>query len=196
MQAWLQRPLDAAGRLLARAGATPNAITLAGLGIALILVLALASQQYWISLALLGLNRLLDGLDGAIARATQRSDVGGYLDSIADYVFYAGVPLGFALADPGANALAAAGLLASFVLTGASFLAFAALAAKRGSDTGASRQKSFFYSVGLMEGTETIMAFVAMHLWPMFFPHIAWVFAGLCLITAIQRSVVAVRQFR
>lgn len=196
MQAWLARPLDAAGRLLARAGITPNAVTLAGLGVAMTLALTLAAQLYWISLALLGLNRLLDGLDGAVARATGRSDLGGYLDSIADYVFYAGVPLGFAFADPGANALPAAALLGSFLLTCASFLAFAALAAKRGVEPSAARQKSFFYSVGLMEGTETIAAFVAMHVWPTYFPAIAWVFAVLCLLTAMQRSVIAIRQFR
>lgn len=196
MQSWLAKPLDAAGKLLARSGISANAVTLAGLGVALILICALAAQQYWLSLALLALNRLLDGLDGALARATRRSDLGGYLDSVADYVFYAGVPVGFAIAAPAVNALPAAALLGSFLLTCASFLAFAALAEKRGNDPAAARQKSFFYSAGLMEGTETIAAFVAMHVWPTSFPIIAWIIAGLCLLTAIQRSMRAAREFR
>jgi phosphatidylglycerophosphate synthase len=196
MQALLARPLDSAGRVLARAGLSANGITLTGLAVAILLSVTLASQHYAAALALLALNRLLDGLDGAVARATRRSDLGGYLDSVADYVFYAGVPLGFAAANPDINALPAAALLGSFLLTCSSFLAFAALAAKRGISSAAGRQKSFFYSVGLMEGTETISLFVAMLLWPAYFPVLAWTFAGLCVLTALQRSLMAVQAFR
>lgn len=196
IQSLLARPLDAAGRVLAKLGVSANALTLAGLGVAVLLIVALMTGHYSWSLALLGLNRLLDGLDGAIARATRRSDLGGYLDSVADYVFYAGVPFGFAFADPAVNALPAAALLASFLLTAVTFLAFAALAAKRGVDPHNTRNKSFHYSAGLMEGTETIVAFVAMLAWPERFSVIAWFFSGLCLLTAAQRSVLALRQFR
>lgn len=195
MQAWLARPVDAMGHRLAAAGIPANAVTLAGMVLAVLVIVELAFHSYATALAALVLNRLFDGLDGAIARATRRSDLGGYLDIVADYVFYAGVPFGFALADPAANALPAAALLASFLLTGVTFLAYAALAVKRGvHDTG--RKKSFLYSVGLMEGTETIAFFVAMVLWPAWFPVLAWVFAALCVLTALQRTLMAVRQFR
>lgn len=143
---------------------------------------------------LLALNRLLDGLDGAVARATHRSAFGGYLDIVADYVFYAGVPLGFALAAPPENAVAAA-LLASFLLTCSSFLAYAALAANEGVALEPVRQKAFFYSRGLMKATETIAFFIAMILWPSRFAVLAWIFAGLCVVTALQRSAIAARQF-
>ncbi len=196
LQKLLSRPLDAVGRALASSGVSANSVTLAGLGLAVVLVFVIATQQYALGLSLLALNRLLDGVDGAIARATQRTDLGGYLDSVADYVFYAGVPLGLALANPQENALPAAALLASFLLTGASFLAFAALAAKRGLQPETSRPKAFFYSVGLMEGAETIAFFVAMLLWPAHFTVLAWVFAGLCLLTAVQRSLIAAKTFR
>lgn len=196
LQRILARPLDAAGRALAASGISANSVTLAGLGVAMVLVFVLATGQYALGLLLLALNRVLDGVDGAIARATRKTDLGGYLDSVADYVFYAGVPFGLALANPQDNALPAVALLGSFLLTGASFLAFAALAAKRGLEPDAVRAKAFFYSVGLMEGAETIAFFVAMLLWPGYFPALAWVFAGLCVLTAVQRSLVAAKQFR
>jgi phosphatidylglycerophosphate synthase len=125
-----------------------------------------------------------------VARARGLTDFGGYLDIVADFIFYVSVPLGFALADP-ANALPAALLLASFTLTGISFLAFATLAAKRGIETAAHGRKSFFYNTGLAEGAETIAVFIAMCLWPDWFATIAYGYAVLCLLTVIQRSFAA-----
>lgn len=195
IQRFIARPLDSAGRMLARTGVTANAITLLGASVAVPLILALAVNNYGAALVLLAVNRLLDGLDGAVARATHRSALGGYMDIVADYVFYAGVPLGFALAAPSGNALPAAALLASFLLTCSSFLAYAALAAQQGVKAEPERPKSFFYSRGLMEGTETIAFFVAMLLWPSRFALLAWVFAALCVLTALQRSMIALRRF-
>jgi phosphatidylglycerophosphate synthase len=192
----IDRPLDAAGRTLARRGITANSVTLGGALIGLGAALAIGNSHYGLGLLLITLNRLLDGLDGAVARATQRSDAGGYLDSICDYLFYAAVPLAFAWANPAHNALPGAALLASFVLTCASFLAFAAIAGQRGLASSAQGQKSFFYSRGLIEGTETIACFIAMTLWPANFPMLAWTFAGLCVLTAAQRSTAAWQTFR
>ena len=196
IQRFIARPLDSAGRKLARTGITANAITLLGAALAAPLIFALAAGSYVTALVLLALNRLLDGLDGAVARATHRSALGGYLDIVADYLFYAGVPLGFALAAPSNNGVAAAALLAGFLLTCSSFLAYAALAAQAGIEAEPERQKSFLYSRGLMEGTETIGFFVAMMLWPSRFALLAWIFAALCVVTALQRSVIAARRFR
>lgn len=183
-------PLNALGRALARMGVGANAVTLAGLAPAIGAGLAIAYQHYLVALALVVLNRLLDGLDGAVARVQGPSDLGGYLDILADFVFYIAVPVGFGFAaDP--NALPALVLVASFTLTGVSFLAFATLAAKRGLDTQAHGAKSFFYSTGLAEGTETIAVFVAMCLWPAHFAPLAWGYAALCLFTVFQRSALA-----
>jgi len=87
-------------------------------------------------------------------------------------------------------------LVASFVLTGVSFLAFAVIAAKRGASTEAHGKKSFFYSTGLAEGTETILVFIAMCLWPAWFGTIAYAYAALCLLTVFQRSAMAAQAFR
>jgi phosphatidylglycerophosphate synthase len=195
IQPLIGRPLDWAGRRLARAGVHANAVTLSGAAIALGAIGALASVQYSVALILIALCRILDGLDGAVARANGRTDLGGYLDVVSDYVFYAGIPLGFAIANP-ASALPAAALLASFLLTCSSFLAFATLAGKRGEVLEPHREKSFFYSIGLIEGTETIAFFVAMTLWPMHFAALAWICASLCVLTALQRSAMAARRFR
>lgn len=187
-------PLNAVGRGLARLGVGANAVTLSGIVIALATGLALAQGCFWLGLGLIVLNRLLDGLDGAVARATRLSDFGGYLDIVGDFVFYTAVPLGFGLADPAVQP-AAMVLLAMFTLTGISFLAFATLAAKRLLETAAHGRKSFFYNTGLAEGAETIAVFVAMALWPQHFAAIAYGYAALCVLTVIQRSLVAWAEF-
>lgn len=187
-------PLNAMGRALSRWGVSANAVTLAGLIPALAAAFAIAHHHYLAGLALILGNRLIDGLDGAVARASGISDFGGYLDTLADYVFYVAVPVAFGLATP-ANTAPAMLLVASFTLTCASFLVFAAIAAKRGQETAAHGTKSIFYSTGLAEGAETIAAFVAMCLWPEQFPAIAIGFAMLCLVTVIQRSLLARRTF-
>lgn len=187
-------PLNAMGRALARRGISANAVTLAGLVPALATAFAIAHHHYLPGLALILLNRLIDGLDGAVARASGLTDFGGYLDTLADYVFYVAVPLGFGLAAT-ENTVAAMLLIASFTLTCASFLVFAAIAVKRGEESTKHGAKSFFYSTGLAEGAETIAAFIAMCLWPAQFPAIAIGFAALCLLTVVQRSLLARRTF-
>ena len=112
-------------------------------------------------LALLLASRLADGLDGAVARQTQPTDRGAFLDITLDFLFYASIPLAFALADPPANALAAAVLLAAFIGTGSSFLAFAVLAERRGLESADYPYKGIFYLGGLTEATETLICFAA-----------------------------------
>ena len=104
--------------------------------------------------------------------------------------------MAFALADPGANALAAAFLIFSFIGTATSFLAFAIMAAKRGITTEIRGRKSLYYLGGLTEGSETILAFVLACLWPAWFPLIAWVFGALCWATTATRVAVAWQTLR
>lgn len=184
----LLRPtLRHAARALVRLGVGADALTLTGFVLGLAAAGAIALQQFGAGLALLLLSRLMDGLDGAVARATAPTDRGGFLDITLDFLFYAAIPLAFAVANPGANALAAAVLLAAFMGTGSSFLAFAVLAEKRGMTSLTLPDKSFYFLGGLTEGTETIAAFVAMCLWPQFFAPIAYGFALLCAITTAMR---------
>ena len=151
-------------------------------------------QQFLAGLVLIVANRLFDGLDGAVARVNGSTDLGGYLDIVADFAFYVSIPLAFGLANP-ASTLPALVLVASFVLTGTSFLAYAVIAANRGEETEAHGKKSFFYSTGLAEGGETIAVFIAMALLPTWFGVLAWAYAALCLLTVVQRSLMAVSRF-
>jgi phosphatidylglycerophosphate synthase len=187
-------PLNWAGRQLAGLGVTANNITIAGMVIGIAAAGAIAVENFLLGLALIGVNRLFDGLDGAIARATKQTDFGGYLDIVADFVFYVSIPVGFGLANP-SNSVWAMILIASFTVTCASFLAFATLAAKRGIETSEHGKKSFFYNTGLAEGTETIICFVLMALLPAYFSIIAFIFSIMCLITIFQRSYLAAVMF-
>jgi phosphatidylglycerophosphate synthase len=122
-----------------------------------------------------------------VARLTAPSDRGAFLDITLDFLFYASVPLAFAFADPAANALAAAVLLAAFIGTGSSFLAFSALAGKRGLHCTAYPNKGLYYLGGLTEATETLVCFALMCLFPAQFALWAHGFAVLCGLTILSR---------
>lgn len=190
LRRWIDPPLDRAGAWLARGPFPANAYSLAGLVVGLATVPLIAAGRFDLALGAIVLNRLIDGLDGAVARHRGPTRFGGYLDIMCDMAFYAAVPLGFAAANPH-HAFWAALLLASFVCTGTSFLGRALLAQQGGeSDDGArGRSKSFFYSAGLVEGSETIAAFVLFCLFPAAFPVLAGVFAVLCFWTAAARVI-------
>jgi len=186
-QTLLRPALHTLARSLVRTGLGADGLSWLGFATGLAAAAAIALQAYTAGLALLLVSRLLDGLDGAVARLTAPTDAGGFLDIALDFLFYAAIPLGFALANPSTNALAAAVLLASFIGTGSSFLAFAALAEKRGLTDTALPGKSFYFLGGLTEATETIVVFVAMCWWPQHFVVLAYGFAALCAITTAMR---------
>jgi len=171
-----------------RANLTPNFVTLTGALIGLAAAPLVALQCYGYALALILINRFLDGVDGTMARtgAMGPTDRGAFLDIVCDFLFYAAVPLGFAFADP-ANALPAAALLASFIGSSSSFLAYASIAAKRGETSPNYPNKGIYYLGGLTEGTETILTFCAMCLWPQHFATMAYVFAAACTVTTVTR---------
>ena len=187
-------PLNRVGAALAKMGISANLLTFTGLAIGLVGAAAIAFGELCLGLALIIVNRLLDGLDGAVARASSPTALGGYFDIVADFAFYVSIPVGFGIMAS-ANTLPALVLVASFVLTGVSFLAFATVAAERGETSEAHGKKSFFYSTGLAEGAETIAVFIAMCLVPAWFGVIAYAYAGLCVLTVFQRSAMAVCQF-
>lgn len=172
---------------LAAAGVKADTITIVGFCIGVISCALVAREHYLAALALFLLGRFCDGLDGAIARQTRPTDRGAFLDIALDFLIYGLFPLAFALARPDANAVAASLLLASFMGTGSSFLAFAAVAAKRGVVAAEFPRKGIYYLGGLTEGTETIVAFSLMCVWPDWFPVIAMVFAALALLTTVMR---------
>jgi phosphatidylglycerophosphate synthase len=183
-------PLARLAALAVRAGISANAATIAGFLIGICAVPLIAGEAYLWALPLILVSRLFDGLDGAIARRTQATDVGGFLDISLDFIFYAAIVFGFALARP-ENALPAAFLLFTFSGTASTFLGFAIFAVRRGITTELRGRKSLYYLGGLTEGTETIAAFVLACLYPEAFPWIAIVFGALCLVTTGTRIAAA-----
>lgn len=179
-------PLNRLGRGLAARGWSANGVTLLGLGLGALAAVTIALGSPLLALIPLLASRLADGLDGAVARATQKTDFGGYLDIACDFAFYGAIPLAFVFHDA-TNGLPAAFVLASFYFNGTSFLGYAIVAEKRGLSTQAQGVKSLYYSNGLLEGTETIFYFVLLCLFPAAFAPLSWVFGGLCYLTATLR---------
>lgn len=200
LDGWMRRRLDPSldrwGEALAKAGIGADTLTFLGCAAGLGSALALAFGLDAAALALFVINRILDGLDGAVARATHRTDRGGFLDIVCDFAVYGAVPMAFAFRAPDLYALPAALLLFSFYVNGTSFLAFAAVAAKRGMESATRGIKSIYFTAGFMEGTETIVFFIAMIIFPAWFPILAYFFAGLTFMTALARATLAWHIFR
>lgn len=187
-------PLARAAAVLVRMGVSANGLTVTGFAAGLGAVAAIAASAYGVGLALIVVNRLFDGLDGAVARERGPTDLGAYLDIALDFMFYAAVPFGFAIADP-SRALAAAFLILAFVGTGTTFLGYAVFAAKRGITTDLRGTKSLYYLGGLTEGTETFLVFILACLFPAWFSVLCYVFGVMCFVTVGTRIAAAVSHF-
>ncbi|OBT17220.1 hypothetical protein A9264_00115 [Vibrio sp. UCD-FRSSP16_10] len=180
-------PLAQGAALLDRLGITANQTTVFGFVVGCFAFPLLCLEQYTAALVLIALNRICDGLDGALARRQGITDAGGFLDISLDFLFYSMVPFGFVLANPDLNAIAGAFLIFSFIGTGSSFLAFAVMAGKKGIENPVYQHKSLYYMSGLTEGTETIACFVLMCLFPHYFSQLAYVFGAMCWFTTATR---------
>lgn len=201
----IDKPLNAVARTLSGSGITPNMVTGFGFFLGLLAAAALAFKLDYVALALILGSRLMDGLDGAVARhseprsrhpgaKSQESDLGGYYDIVADFLFYSGIILAFAIGRP-EHALMAAFLIFCFVGTGSSFLAYAIIAAKQNRNHEKQGKKSFYYLTGITEGSETILVLCLICVFPAWFPNVAAIFGTLCLITTFGRVLQARRDF-
>ena len=186
--------LGPVARQLARWGVSANQVTVFGGFMGLAAVVSIIFDALMIGLVFILINRLVDGLDGAVARVSGASDFGGSLDIVVDFIFYSSIPFAFALNDP-ANGVAACFLMFSFIGTATSFLAFAIIAAKRGISSESRGKKSFYHLGGLTEGTETIILLCLMTMMPSHFTILAVIFGVLCWITTAMRIAYAFRMF-
>lgn len=189
------RALQPPAAWLVGRGIRADQITLLGCAVGLLAALAAAFGLVWLALAGLVVNRFADGLDGAVARLTRPTDRGAFLDIALDYVFYAAFPLGFVIADPAQNGVAGAVLIASFILSGSSFLAFSVIAERRKLLAEDYPSKGIYYLGGLTEGAETIAFFIAFCLFPQHFALLAYIFAAAATITGITRYAMGWRVF-
>ncbi len=179
---------DAAARQLLRLSVSADQLTVISFAFGMLATISIMFLHTVLAILPLVLGRICDGLDGAVARASHtQTDRGAFLDIALDFMFYASVPLAFAIANPAHNALAGSVLLAAFVTTGTSFLAYATIAAKRGNISSDYPSKGIYYLGGLTEGSETIAVFIACCLWPAYFPVLAFVYAAMCALTTATR---------
>lgn len=188
-------PLLRTARHLVALGIDADRLTWLGFGFGMTAALAIALGAPWLAVLFFGLNRLCDGLDGAVARLKGPTDRGAFLDIVLDFLSYGSIPLAFAINDPAMNALPAAVLLFSFIGTATTFLAYAILAAKRGLSTELRGKKGFYYLGGLAEGTETVLVFLLMAVFPSWFSVLAYGFAVVCLLTAATRIHAGIEAF-
>jgi phosphatidylglycerophosphate synthase len=170
----------------------PLAITGVGLVVGLGAAWYAARGGYWAALWLFWLGRILDGLDGAVARAAgTQSARGGYFDLMADFVVYAAIPIAIwwgLRAEQSALALTV--MLAIFYVNAASWMLLSALIEKGDALT------SLAMPTGLIEGFETIVFYSLFLLFPAWVSELFWVFSALVAISALQRMVWAWRKLK
>lgn len=186
-------PLDRAGRGLASKGVRPGAVTALAFSVGVGACVAAALDLWMVALVLWLANRALDGLDGPVARATAPTDRGGYLDVVGDFTVYGGFVVAVAIALPDAR-LACAVLLLTFYVSGTALLALSSLLERHRLNDGDGR--SLRLTGGLAEGFETIVAFVLFCAFPSSAEPIAWGFATLVGVTALQRVATGARLLR
>lgn len=189
----LSPALTRAGSALADAGVSAVAVTAAGVVVGGGACVAAGLGWWSWALALWLLNRLIDGVDGPVARRRGSTELGGLLDIVADFAIYAGFVVGVAVAVPAAR-LACAVLLAAYYVSGSTFLAVSSLL-ERLDRAGAAHEdgRSLRFVGGLAEGTETVLAYVLICLLPTHAEVVVWIFAVLVAVTAGQRLVFGVR---
>jgi len=191
-------PLNKIALFFKRSKITGNHVTLAGFGFGLVSCAMMFTGDYMVALIFLIINRLCDGLDGAIARMRgETSDFGGYLDIMLDFIIYALFPFAAGLGIGTIESITvSAFVLFSIIGTGVSFLAYAIICAKRGLETSHQGKKTFYFSNGLMEGTETIIVMIMMCVLPDRFIVIGTIFGVLCMITTAMRIRMAYHVFK
>ena len=204
-------------RLLDRPFVSPNRLTLLGLATGLASAATAASQAWWWALGLWLLSRVMDGLDGPLARrrsataegrppsshgspssdgssSSHGSSSGGFLDITADFTVYGATVVGVAIGATRQYDVAWLPFLLvlfAYYVNGTASLAFSSVAERAGRQRDDGRSLSFLG--GLAEGVETI----AVHsLWLVVPAHAgvtATVWAVVVGVSAAQRIVAGFR---
>ena len=201
----LAAPLGRIAAAIDRSWVTPDRLTVAGLAVGLASALAAAVAWWWLALVLWLLSRILDGLDGTLARRRRAreatgegtSEAGGFLDIVCDFVVYGCTVFGVAVGastEFGSPWWPFALVLVSYYVNGAAFLAFSSIAERTGRRIDDGRSLSFLGK--LAEGTETIIVHSVWLIVPMVAWQVAAVWAVFVAASAAQRIVVGYRALR
>lgn len=184
--ALLYKFFDTLGKKFGKSGISANWVSVFGFVIGIFAINFLAMEMYGYALLCILINRAFDALDGAIARHSKVTDFGIFLDAALDYIFYAGVIFGFALANPVDNAVAAGFLLFAFTSSSCALLAYAVVAYKNKSQDKLEFNQSPFYLGGIAQGFETFIALVILCIVPIWFMPIAIILGVLSLVKALS----------
>ena len=187
IQKFTQKPLAVMAKIILKL-LKPNHMSIIGFMFGLFMCVMIFFQFYLYALILLMLNRLCDGLDGTMARLTIPTPLGGYLDIVFDFTIYSGFVLAFGLSNTNYNIVSMVLLFLYIVQTQLDKI-------PESSEFNQELPKSFYYSSGLIEGTETIIFMVLCLLFPNFYIFISIIFGILCFITFISRVIVCYKEF-
>lgn len=191
-------PLDRIALRLDGIGVRPGFLTATGFVTGIGAVAAAAATWWPLALVLWLANRAFDGLDGPVARQRGATDLGGFLDIVADFTIYGGFVVAVGYAVPSAR-LATLVLLSAYYVSGTAFLALSSILEKRGTSPESVLNgdgRSLRFVGGLAEGTETVIVYILICLLPAHAALISWIFAAMVFITAGQRIVTGVRALR
>ncbi len=191
----LYKKMNSLGKYLGERGVSANYMSWTGFLVGVFAINFLAMEMFFWALVAILVNRFFDALDGAIARATKITDFGVFLDATLDYIFYGGIILGFALANPTQNAASACFMYFGFVAAASSMLAYSVIAYKNNSSDQVSLEQSPFYLGGVAQGSETLVALVVLCLVPAWFKVIAIVLGAFSLVKAFSVIVAAYYNF-
>lgn len=153
-----------------------------------------ASQNFvLLSLIFWGSNRVLDCLDGALARHRKSaSDLGGFLDLLSDFIVYSLLPITIAAGGNGSTQLwaAVAVLEATFHVNNFILFYVAAILEKkqRTEDAKTKELTSVMMRPAVIEGTESGLFFTAMLAFPSTLETLCWLMAGLVTVGIGQRT--------
>ena len=193
IQKYTQKPLRSIALLFLKF-ISPNQMTLLGFGFGVLMCVSIVIDQYMIAIIFLFLNRLSDGLDGAMARLKNPTPLGGYLDIVFDFLIYGGFVLSFGITEQN-NTFLSMVLLFCYIGTGTTFLGKAAiLPSLSHQNQNNDIPKSFHYAVGLIEGSETIVFMILCLLFPNLFVYLSSIFIVLCMITIVFRIIVCYKE--
>jgi phosphatidylglycerophosphate synthase len=195
VRAMLPRAVKPVIRLLARAGVTPNVMSVLAFAAALAAAALVATGFPRTGIGVWLVSRVGDGLDGILARETRRSTAfGGYLDITLDMTAYSLMVIGFALAHPDLGIVWSV-ILLGYALAITTTLALsnaAAAAGQRVSDT----NRPFQFTTGMAEAGETTVMYVLWVVFPGWLRWLAWVWVAMIVVTVVQRSWLAHRALR
>ncbi|NGX56506.1 MAG: Inner membrane protein YnjF [Candidatus Anoxychlamydiales bacterium] len=158
----------------------PNFLTILAMITGIIASFFIAINIKYLAISLLLLSGYLDTLDGSIARKYfKTSNFGSVLDVFSDRVVEFSIMLSLYLLDP-TRAFFILIMLGSAYLCITSFLVVGIFFENK-------TQKSFHYSPGIMERTETFIFFFLMIIFPKYFIYLSLLFSFLVVYTALRR---------